>query len=101
MGEPTNHSILWAIIHRILSWLYVIYFCAVPRLTNSSRRCRSPRTGWVIGHNCPNDTLALNSRHPADPFVADFSDPSVFGRYVLAGVIRQQRRRDDPDDRQQ
>lgn len=22
----TNHSILWAIIHGVLSWLYVIYF---------------------------------------------------------------------------
>jgi hypothetical protein len=22
----TNHSILWAIIHGILSWLYVVYF---------------------------------------------------------------------------
>ena len=22
----TNHSILWAIIHGILGWLYVIYF---------------------------------------------------------------------------
>jgi hypothetical protein len=23
---PTNHSILWAIIHGIFSWLYVVYF---------------------------------------------------------------------------
>jgi hypothetical protein len=24
-----NHSILWAIIHGILSWLYVVYFALV------------------------------------------------------------------------
>ena len=22
----TNHSILWAIIHRVFGWLYVVYF---------------------------------------------------------------------------
>jgi hypothetical protein len=26
ISYTTNHSILWAIIHGILSWLYVIYF---------------------------------------------------------------------------
>jgi hypothetical protein len=26
LSYTTNHSILWAIIHGIFSWLYVIYF---------------------------------------------------------------------------
>jgi hypothetical protein len=26
ISYSTNHSVLWAIIHGILSWLYVIYF---------------------------------------------------------------------------
>jgi hypothetical protein len=26
ISYTNNHSILWAIIHGILSWLYVIYF---------------------------------------------------------------------------
>jgi ABC-type Fe3+-siderophore transport system permease subunit len=26
ISYTTNHSILWAIIHGILGWLYVIYF---------------------------------------------------------------------------
>ena len=26
LGLPANHSIIWAIIHGILGWLYVIYF---------------------------------------------------------------------------
>ena len=26
ISYTTNHSILWAIIHGILSWLYVVYF---------------------------------------------------------------------------
>ena len=26
ISYTANHSILWAIIHGILSWLYVIYF---------------------------------------------------------------------------
>jgi hypothetical protein len=26
ISYPTNKSILWAIIHGILGWLYVIYF---------------------------------------------------------------------------
>ena len=26
ISYSANHSILWAIIHGILSWLYVIYF---------------------------------------------------------------------------
>jgi hypothetical protein len=26
ISYTTNHSILWAIIHGIFSWLYVIYF---------------------------------------------------------------------------
>ena len=26
MPFTTNHSILWAIVHGIFSWLYVIYF---------------------------------------------------------------------------
>jgi hypothetical protein len=26
ISYPTNHSILWAIVHGILGWLYVIYF---------------------------------------------------------------------------
>ena len=27
----TNHSILWAIIHGVLSWIYVIYYAATHR----------------------------------------------------------------------
>ena len=27
----TNHSILWAILHGILSWIYVIYYAVVHR----------------------------------------------------------------------
>jgi hypothetical protein len=26
ISYTTNHSILWAIVHGILSWLYVVYF---------------------------------------------------------------------------
>ena len=26
ISYPENHSILWAIVHGILGWLYVIYF---------------------------------------------------------------------------
>jgi hypothetical protein len=26
ISYTTNHSILWAIIHGIFSWLYVVYF---------------------------------------------------------------------------
>ncbi len=26
ISYTTNHSILWAIIHGILSWVYVVYF---------------------------------------------------------------------------
>jgi hypothetical protein len=25
ISHPTNHSILWAIIHGVFGWLYVIY----------------------------------------------------------------------------
>lgn len=26
MSWSTNHSILWAILHGVLSWIYVIYY---------------------------------------------------------------------------
>ena len=26
ISYTTNHSVLWAIVHGILSWLYVVYF---------------------------------------------------------------------------
>ena len=26
ISYPNNHSILWAIIHGLLGWIYVIYF---------------------------------------------------------------------------
>ena len=29
VSYATNHSVLWAIIHGILSWLYVVYFALV------------------------------------------------------------------------
>lgn len=29
LSYSVNHSILWAIIHGILSWLYVIYFAFI------------------------------------------------------------------------
>jgi hypothetical protein len=29
ISYANNHSILWAIIHGILSWLYVVYFALV------------------------------------------------------------------------
>ena len=29
ISYTTNHSILWAIIHGIFSWLYVVYFAFV------------------------------------------------------------------------
>jgi hypothetical protein len=29
ISYTANHSILWAIIHGILSWLYVVYFALV------------------------------------------------------------------------
>jgi ABC-type Fe3+-siderophore transport system permease subunit len=29
VSYTNNHSIIWAIIHGILSWLYVIYFAIV------------------------------------------------------------------------
>ncbi len=29
ISYASNHSILWAIIHGILSWLYVVYFALV------------------------------------------------------------------------
>lgn len=37
ISYTTNKSILWAIIHGILGWLYVIYFCF------GRRRCR-----WAV-----------------------------------------------------
>ena len=29
ISYANNHSILWAIIHGILSWIYVVYFALV------------------------------------------------------------------------
>ena len=29
ISNTNNHSILWAIIHGIFSWLYVVYFALV------------------------------------------------------------------------
>ncbi len=39
ISYTTNHSILWAIIHGLLSWLYVIYFCTAPGVTCAGGCC--------------------------------------------------------------
>ena len=29
VSYSNNHSLVWAVVHRILSWVYVIYFAIV------------------------------------------------------------------------
>jgi len=41
----TNHSILWAIVHGIFSWIYVVYFALFYGAVNrwvATERCRIP-----------------------------------------------------------
>ena len=73
ISYTANHSILWAIIHGILSWLYVIYFAPFEPDQLIGAAARSNGVGcWT---QLPNDTLPLNSRRPADPARVGQNDP--------------------------
>jgi hypothetical protein len=68
ISYTTNHSILWAIIHGILGWLYVIYFAlfrswsarnrpqprlaAIWRLIAAGYRCMNPDLREVHANRC-------------------------------------------------
>ena len=59
ISYSANHSILWAITHGILSWLYVVYFA----LFHGTAPCETAVGKAAHGGMYSAPRVSMNSRH--------------------------------------
>src|SRR6266853_725842 len=78
ISYTTNHSILWAIIHGIFSWLYVVYFALFKDIETSIRERLSCR--------CSRQPIGDGPRiSHAEPFSLDAGAPEITSSAVALG----------------